>query len=118
MKTHRTFSSGRSGHCPRAQHVDEIALYFIGNRKREDFFDGLLDRILVSPQFHVTVLPNRVSCPRIASLGLSEASRIDHRPLDEPARELQMGVARENNLTKTKQQSIVHASSATSPHSH
>src|SRR5258708_10607044 len=88
----------QSGHHPGAQDVDKVALYLIGERKSQDFFDGLLNGILVSFQVHVTVLPNRVSCPRIASLGLSEASRIDHRPLVEPPRELQMGVAHENNI--------------------
>jgi hypothetical protein len=98
MTTHRTFSSGRSERHPHAQDVDKVALYLIGDRKSSDFYNGLLDWVLVSFQFHVTVLPNRVSCPRIASLGLSEASGIDHCPLVEPARELQMGVARENNI--------------------
>jgi hypothetical protein len=94
-----TAPKGRqSGHHPGAQDVDKVALYLIGERKSQDFYDGLLNGILVGFQFHVTVLPNRVSCPRIASLGLSEAAGIDHRPLVEPPRELQMGVARENNI--------------------
>jgi hypothetical protein len=76
--------------------VDEVAFCLIGDRQGEDFFDGLLDGIHKSPQFDVTALPNGVSCPRISSLGLPEASRIDHRPLAEAARELQMGVTGEN----------------------
>jgi len=33
MTTHRTFSLGRSGHRARAQDVDKVALYLIGDRK-------------------------------------------------------------------------------------
>jgi hypothetical protein len=32
-KTDRTFSSGRSGHPPRAQDLDKVAPYLIGDRK-------------------------------------------------------------------------------------
>jgi hypothetical protein len=33
MTTHHTFSLGRSGHHARAQDVDKVALYLIGDRK-------------------------------------------------------------------------------------
>jgi hypothetical protein len=76
--------------------VDEVAFCLIGDRKGEDFFHRLFHGIHKGPQLDVTALPNGVSCPRISSLGLPEASQIDHCPLAEAAHELQMGVTGEN----------------------
>jgi len=50
-------------------------------------------------QLEAAVLPDRISRPRIAHLGLPEASRIRNRLLSGSTRELQMGMAYQHKVS-------------------